>query len=688
MACSCKLLCAYLLLTRAAAAFGAIVNISVYWGQNGGEGSLAETCSSGLYAFVVIAFLSTFGNGQTPVLNLAGHCDPGLHGAGGCAVLSKDIASCQSRGVKVLLSIGGGGGNYGLSSAADAQTVANYLWDNFLGGESSSSRPLGDAVLDGIDLDIENGDSSHYDGLAKNLTSLYKGDKRGRKYLLTAAPQCPFPDASLGPALGTGLFDHVWVQFYNNPPCQYASGDTSNLRSAWKTWTQALPSASVFLGLPASTKAAGSGYIDPQALARVLPAVNGSANYGGIMLWSRYYDMDSGYSAKLLGKADPPSGSPLPSGGSGSAPPNNSPVSPNTGPSKKRIIMLGTSGLFGVCVILLAVFLRHKRCGMIPWQRGSRNAPRLESFMQKQGTSHPKRYTYSEVRRMTKSFSHQLGKGGYGTVFRGNLPDGREIAVKMLKDTDGDGEEFMNEVASISRTSHVNIVTLVGFCLQGSKRALLYEYMPNGSLERYTFGSNSTEGEDTLSWDKLFDIVIGIARGLDYLHTGCNARIVHFDIKPQNILLDQDFRPKISDFGLAKLCRQKESKISNVGARGTIGYIAPEVFSRNYGAVGIKADVYSYGMVILEMVGARKQIEVSTDSSSKYFPQWLYDNLDQFCGATAWEISSDATELVKKLIIVGLWCIQFVPADRPSMSKVLEMLESNIMDLQLPPKAF
>ncbi|CAO1947874.1 unnamed protein product [Urochloa humidicola] len=694
MACSCKLLCAYLLLARAALASGAIVNISIYWGQNSNESSLAETCATGRYAFVLLAFLYTFGNGQTPALNLAGHCDPA---EGGCAGQSKDIVSCQSRGVKVLLSIGGGGGNYGLSSAADAQAVATYLWDNFLGGESSS-RPLGDAVLDGIDLDIANGDSGYYDGLARNLTSLYKGDKRGRTYVLAAAPQCLFPDASLDAALGTGLFDYVWVQFYDNPGCQHEYGNVSILVTLWKTWMQALPSASVFLGLPASAEAVSTGYIGLQELAsRVLPAVNGSANYGGIMLWNRYYDLDSGYSAELLSKVvDPPSGPPIPppggspNDGSGNAPPR-SPVSHNTGPSKKRIIMYivtGTSGLFGVCVILLAVFMWYKRCGMILWQRGSRTALRLESFMQKQGTSHPKRYTYSEVRRMTKSFSHQLGKGGYGTVFRGNLPDGREIAVKMLKDTDGDGEEFMNEVASISKTSHVNIVTLVGFCLQGSKRALLYEYMPNCSLERYTFGSNSTEGEDTLSWDKLFDIVIGIARGLKYLHTGCNARIVHFDIKPQNILLDQDFRPKISDFGLAKLCRQKESKISNVGARGTIGYIAPEVFSRNYGAVGSKADVYSYGMVILEMVGARKQIEVTTDSSSKYFPQWLYDNLDQFCGVTTWEISSDTTELVKKLIIVGLWCIQFVPADRPSMSKVLQMLESNTMDLRLPPKAF
>ncbi|TVT99391.1 hypothetical protein EJB05_55279, partial [Eragrostis curvula] len=314
-----------------------------------------------------------------------------------------------------------------------------------------------------------------------------------------------------------------------------------------------------------------------------------------------------------------------------------------------------------------------KHYDKMPWHRGSTNA------------SHPRRYTYSEVRKMTKYFSHKLGQSGYGAVYRGNLPHGREVAVKMLKDTEGDGEEFMNEVGSISRTSHVNVVTLLGFCLQSSKRALIYAYMSTGSLEKYTFGSNSVEG-DNKTWERLFDIFIGIARGLEYLHNGCNTRIVHFDIKPQNILLDQDFCPKISDFGLAKLCQQKESKISIAGARGTIGYIAPEVFSRNYGGVSSKSDVYSYGMVALEMVGARKQIESSTDSS-QYFPQWLYDNLDQFCGATC-EISSNITELVRKMTIVGLWCIQFTPVGRPSMSKVLEMLESSSTDLHLPPKGF
>jgi len=303
-ACNRKLLCAcFLLLAGAAAApagaGAATVNISVYWGQNGKEGSLAKTCSTGRYALVVMAFLSTFGSGQTPVLSLAGHCHPE---SGGCTGLAVDIASCQAGGVKVLLSIGGAAGNYGLSSASDAHSVATYLWDNFLGGAgTSSSRPLGSAVLDGIDFNIETGEASHFDDLAKNLTSLYKGDKRGRKYLLTAAPRCPYPDASLGPALATGLFNHVSVLFYNNPGCEYQDGDVTDLGFSWKTWTQFLPNASVFLGLPASPDAAASGYIDPQALvSRVLPEVDGSANYGGITLWSRYYDMNTGYSAKLV----------------------------------------------------------------------------------------------------------------------------------------------------------------------------------------------------------------------------------------------------------------------------------------------------------------------------------------------------------------------------------------------------
>ena len=206
----------------------------------------------------------------------------------------------------------------------------------------------------------------------------------------------------------------------------------------------------------------------------------------------------------------------------------------------------------------MGVLYRKKFEGSVSWKWGYKHTPSIESFLQKHDAQQPKRYTYSEVKRMTKSFIHKLGEGGFGTVYKGNLPNGRDIAVKLLKNSKDDGQEFMNEVASIMQTSHVNVVTLLGYCLQGSKRALIYEYMTNGSLERIAFGKSS-KGEKSLSWEKLFDITVGIARGLEYLHRGCNTRIVHFDIKPHNILLDQDFSPKISDFGLAKLCIKKES---------------------------------------------------------------------------------------------------------------------------------
>ncbi|KAL2344515.1 hypothetical protein Fmac_005800 [Flemingia macrophylla] len=264
--------------------------IAIYWGQNGNEGTLAEACATGNYDYVIIAFLPTFGDGQTPMINLAGHCDPDSNG---CTGLSSDIISCQAKGVKVLLSLGGGAGSYSIASTQDASQVATYLWNNFLGGQSSS-RPLGPAVLDGIDFDIEGGSNQHWGELARFL----KG--HGKQVYITAAPQCPFPDAWIGNALTTGLFDYVWVQFYNNPPCQYTSGEISDLEDAWKQWISRIPANKIFLGLPASPQAAGSGFI-PSAdlISNVLPAIKGSAKYGGVMLWSRYYDAQSGYSSSI-----------------------------------------------------------------------------------------------------------------------------------------------------------------------------------------------------------------------------------------------------------------------------------------------------------------------------------------------------------------------------------------------------
>ncbi|KZV27058.1 hevamine-A-like [Dorcoceras hygrometricum] len=263
-------------------------NIAIYWGQNGNEGSLAETCASGNYQFINIAFLPTFGNGQTPMINLAGHCDPYTNG---CTGLSSEIKSCQAKGIKVILSIGGGAGSYYLSSAADARQVATYLWNNFLGG-TSPSRPLGDAVLDGIDFDIEGGTNLYWDDLARYLSNY---GSRGKKVYLTAAPQCPFPDYYIGNALQTGLFDYVWVQFYNNPPCQYSSGVTS-FEEAWKDWNS-IPAGKILLGLPASPDA-GTGFVPARELtSQVLPAIKGSAKYGGVMLWDKYHD--TGYSSSI-----------------------------------------------------------------------------------------------------------------------------------------------------------------------------------------------------------------------------------------------------------------------------------------------------------------------------------------------------------------------------------------------------
>ncbi|KAI7757303.1 hypothetical protein M8C21_031431 [Ambrosia artemisiifolia] len=251
----------------------------------------------------------------------------------------------------------------------------------------------------------------------------------------------------------------------------------------------------------------------------------------------------------------------------------------------------------------------------IGWRKNAKYNVKVEMFLKNHEFLAPKWYSYAQVEMMTNSFKCKLGQGGFGTVYKGVLGNQNQVAVKVLNELKGDGEDFINEVASVGRTSHVNIVGLIGFCVEGRKKALIYDFMPNGSLERFIYNHDSSSSSQ-LGWEKLYQIAVGIARGLEYLHRGCSTRILHFDIKPHNILLDEDFCPKISDFGLAKLFREKESKISMSNLRGTPGYIAPELFSRNFGEVSHKSDVYSYGMMILEMVGGRKNIEVEVDHTS------------------------------------------------------------------------
>ncbi|KAL1531990.1 LEAF RUST 10 DISEASE-RESISTANCE LOCUS RECEPTOR-LIKE PROTEIN KINASE-like 2.3 isoform X1 [Salvia divinorum] len=310
----------------------------------------------------------------------------------------------------------------------------------------------------------------------------------------------------------------------------------------------------------------------------------------------------------------------------------------------------------------------------------------IESFLQSDNQLAPLRYSYSDIKNMTKGFQDKLGEGGYGSVYKGKLRSGHDVAVKMLGKSGVKWQDFMNEIATIGRIHHVNIVRLVGYCAHGSKLALVFDFMTNGSLEKYLF---NRENMKPLNWETKFEIAVGVARGIDYLHRGCNIQILHFDIKPHNILLDDKFIPKISDFGLAKFCSAGKDTVSLTTARGTIGYVAPELINRSMGAVSYKADVYSFGMMLIDMVGLKRDLRGKNNHSSQYFPYWIYDCLEQGKDIESEEAEYDdenesIKSIVKKMTIVALWCILMSPNDRPSMNTVLEMLEGDVACLQIP----
>ncbi|XP_031261522.1 rust resistance kinase Lr10-like [Pistacia vera] len=204
--------------------------------------------------------------------------------------------------------------------------------------------------------------------------------------------------------------------------------------------------------------------------------------------------------------------------------------------------------------------------------------------------------------------------------------------------------------------------------------------MPNGSLDKHIF--SKTGKYLSFSWDKLFEIALATARGIEYLHGGCDVYILHFDIKPHNILLDQNLIPKFSDFGLAKFYPKENDFVSISATRGTIGYIAPELISRNFGTVSWKSDIYSFGMLLLEMVGGRKNSDMKAARSSKaYFLSWVYDQINISGDLELLDLTENEIMIARKLCLIGLWCIQVKPSNSPSITKVIEMLEGRTDDL-------
>eukprot|EP00253_Pinus_taeda_P006812 PITA_06812 len=348
------------------------------------------------------------------------------------------------------------------------------------------------------------------------------------------------------------------------------------------------------------------------------------------------------------------------------------------------LVLLGIGAFLGLCIILFPICRAFWRKIKYP---PTSSTSAVENFLREYAYQMPTRYSLFKVKKITDNFAERLGEGGYGVVYKGKLQNDTPVAVKVLDRHRHSEAQFMNEVATIGHLHHVNLVRLLGYCYESLTSALVYEYMPNGSLDKFLFARR--ENGQLLTWEHLYSIALGAARGIAYLHQDCDKRIIHFDLKPHNILLDADFTPKVSDFGLAKLCRRGDDHISMTAGRGTPGYVSPELCSSDMGPVTDKADVYSFGMLLLEIVGGRKNIDWKVSRSSQfYFPEWAFKLLetgDFGMRLRGGEMEAEDEEKAKRLTKIGGWCIQYNYRDRPSMARVVQMLEGNGDDVADPP---
>ncbi|KAK3141511.1 hypothetical protein QOZ80_4BG0334860 [Eleusine coracana subsp. coracana] len=338
------------------------------------------------------------------------------------------------------------------------------------------------------------------------------------------------------------------------------------------------------------------------------------------------------------------------------------------GPTEKKSSRTGV--IVGV-VVGISIFVLAALVGIFIWHQKRRKLLlELEELYTIVGR--PNVFSYSEIRSATENFcsSNLLGEGGYGSVYKGKLSDGRVVAVKQLSQSSNQGKkQFAAEIETISRVQHRNLVTLYGCCLERNTPLLVYEYMENGSLDRALFG----KGGLILDWPARFEICLGIARGIAYLHEESSIRIVHRDIKASNVLLDTDLNPKISDFGLAKLCDDKRTHVSTRVA-GTFGYLAPEYAMR--GHMTEKVDVFSFGVVASELVAGESNYQNSLEEDTTYIFErvWeLYEN-NRALDIVDPKLTEFNGDEVLRVIRVALHCTQISPQKRPPMSKVVSML--------------
>ncbi|XVE66328.1 hypothetical protein DITRI_Ditri08aG0071400 [Diplodiscus trichospermus] len=302
-----------------------------------------------------------------------------------------------------------------------------------------------------------------------------------------------------------------------------------------------------------------------------------------------------------------------------------------------------------------------------------REKPKVERFIDRVLAEKPARFSSQMLEIFTSNYSSKLGEGGYGAVYKGHFSSGEQIAVKVLNSYGIDDrveDQFMAEVNTIGRTYHRNLVRLYGFCFEENTKALVYEYMENGSLDKLLF-----EKKHEIEWGSLYEIAIGAARGLEYLHHFSHRRIIHYDIKPANILLDSNFCPKIADFGFAKLCSRDSTNIIMSKAGGTPGYAAPEVWMPF--PVSYKCDVYGFGVMLFEIIGRRRNFDANFGVSQEWFPKQVWENFDKGELELVWDncgIKEKDRKKAKTMATVALWCVQYLPESRPSMTDVVKIL--------------
>ncbi|KAJ9128633.1 hypothetical protein P3X46_034673 [Hevea brasiliensis] len=341
---------------------------------------------------------------------------------------------------------------------------------------------------------------------------------------------------------------------------------------------------------------------------------------------------------------------------------------------KSRIAMIILASVFvatTIVVFLICLCMRYIRQRSTEEGRENNVDKDCENSLL-QVTNLPKRFTYQDLKAATDNFRKKLGGGGFGSVFYGNLSDGTKVAVKRLDGFGQGRKEFLAEVKTIGSIHHVNLVRLIGFCAENSHKLLVYEHMSNGSLDKWIFNRNP---EDTLEWKIRKKIILNIAKGLAYLHEDCKMRIAHLDIKPQNILLDDKFDAKLSDFGLARLIDRNQSHVVTQ-MRGTRGYMAPEWLSRK---ITEKVDVYSFGIVVLEIICGRKNLDLSQSEEDDYLllpivkqkaeENQLIDLVDKCTNMQHY--IDEAVEMIS----VAIWCLHNDPTKRPSMSIIVKVLE-------------